>query len=251
MGSVRVTCSLHCICLEVRKYKNQGWDKTGHFRHFCLFTGEGDAFPNASCLHLTIAISGVRCEESVWHSWRCLLEAAACGLLQAAEAQLPSFVLAFKQVLSLVWSDPLWTQKQQRTVILSSWYSSYCAACFPASYSLHSFPKRLQTGRIYLRNIVSRIISVLLTFSQSWETYQLSCSALPSITSACVRPTYCQPSLGCSCAIITSPFPTAVFSRLLPAPFPQQPQLVSLLSPSRRRSHCASFPRGWAQPGAP
>lgn len=89
-----------------------------------------------------------------------------------------------------------WTQKQQRTAIPSSWYSSYCAACFPASYSLYSFPKWLQTGSIYLRNIVSRIISVLLTFSQSRETYQGSCSALPRITSACVRPAaYCQPSL--------------------------------------------------------
>lgn len=102
---------------------------------YCLLTGEGDALPNASCLHLTIAVSGIKHEESVWH-WRCLLEVTACGLLQTAEAQLLGFALAFKQVLSSVWGVSLWTRKQVRTVIPFSWYSIYCAARFLASYSI-------------------------------------------------------------------------------------------------------------------
>lgn len=170
----------------------------------------------------------------------CLLGVTACGLLQTAEAQLPGVVLAFEQVLCLVWGVSLWTQKQQRAVIPSSWYSSYCAACFPASCSLYSFPKWLQTGSNYLRNIVSRMISVLLTFSQSWETKQVPCSARPSITSACVRPVYCQPSVWCSSAIITSlslHFP----SPCLPVSH-QPPSHRSPLRSPRRPLSCSPLP---------
>lgn len=49
------TSSLHCICLEVKKYKNQGWDKTGHF---CIVSLEERGMPFR--MHLTIAITGVK-----------------------------------------------------------------------------------------------------------------------------------------------------------------------------------------------
>jgi len=76
--------------LEVREYKNQVWKKTGHLS-CSLFTGEGDEFPNASCLHPTIMVIGVKsfscqvsaCKASVW-----LLEQRWQPPLQAARLEL-------------------------------------------------------------------------------------------------------------------------------------------------------------------
>lgn len=106
---------------------------------------------------------------------------------------------------------------------------------------LYSFPKGLQTGSNYLRNIVSRIISVLLTFSPSWETYQVSCSALPSITSACVTPILSTQPVMLLSHYHPSPFPTSPSSRLPVSRVPQQPHLSPLTG---------AAPLAQAQPGA-
>lgn len=147
-----------------------------------------------------------------------------------------------------------WTQKQQRAVIPSSWYSSYCAACFPASCSLYSFPKWLQTGSNYLRNIVSRMISVLFPVLGDQTSSLLS----PAKHNICLRETSLLSAqrvmLLCHYYLSVSPFPILMSSRLPPAPFPQKPpqvppQATFLLSPSRCSSRPASFPAGCAQPG--
>lgn len=180
-----------------------------------------------------------KCKESVWHSLRCLLEVTACGLLQAAETQLPSFVLASGALFGAgcFSLDPKAAENSDSRLMVQQLLCSFLPCVILSFIPFHC-------------NIVSRIISVLLTFSQSWETYQVSCSALPSIPSVCVRPVHCQPSPRCSSAIIASlHFPLHVS----PCPTSHSPEapwcpcwpLGAVPSGAAR-----SLP-GWAQPAAP
>lgn len=95
--------SLHHICLEVREYKNQGWKKSEYFSVLSLQERGMHSqmhlvfIPPSRSLASKAFVVKFLCAKRVpgfWssmgsrrgrrHSWGCLLEVTACGLLRPA-----------------------------------------------------------------------------------------------------------------------------------------------------------------------